>query len=68
MAEHAEFAEIGKRMLLAWHDGIDSLRCKRIYPMRSIDLGAPFTPFPDPKTVKAARKMVGRSGLVGRKQ
>jgi len=33
MAEHPAFADIGKRMLLAWEEGIIGLRDKRVYAL-----------------------------------
>jgi len=33
MARHAEFADIGKRMLLAWSQGVNGLREKRVYSL-----------------------------------
>ncbi len=31
MAEHTDFRDIGKRMLLAWQEGVNGLREKRVY-------------------------------------
>jgi len=33
MAEHPEFEEIGKRMLVAWHEGVTGLRDKHVYAL-----------------------------------
>lgn len=66
MDEHSGFVEIGKRMLLAWQEGIASLRDKRTYAMGAAELGEAFTSFSDPKPVKKERQVLGRSDLLGR--
>lgn len=66
MDEHPGFVEIGKRMLLAWQEGIAGLRDKRIYAMGDADLGDAFTNFSDPKPVKKERQVIGRSELLGK--
>jgi serine/threonine-protein kinase HipA len=67
MNEHPEFREIGKCMLLAWQDGIASLRSKRAYAMGDVALGDSFAGFSDPKPAKRKRKVVGRSDLLGKR-
>lgn len=67
MAEHPGFAEIGKRMLIAWQKGLASLREKRVYAMGDAELGDAFTGFSDPKPAKRKRKVVGRSDLLGKR-
>lgn len=67
MAEHPGFVEIGKRMLLAWQEGLASLRSKRVYAMSSVSLGDAFVGFSDPKPVKTMRKVIGRSDLLGKR-
>lgn len=67
MAEHPGFAEIGKRMLIAWQDGLASLREKRVYAMGDAEPGEAFTGFSDPKPTKTKRKVVGRSDLLGKR-
>lgn len=66
MAEHPGFAEIGKRMLLTWQEGIAGLRDKRIYALGDVDLGEAFAGFSDPKPVEKERQVIGRSDLLGR--
>lgn len=66
MVEHTEFAEIGKRMLLAWQEGMAGLRDKRTYALGDAALGEAFTGFSDPTPVKAERHVIGRSDLLGR--
>jgi serine/threonine-protein kinase HipA len=68
MIEHPNFEGIGKRMLLAWQEGIAGLRDKRVYAIGNTDLGEAFTDFSDPQPVKAKRIVVGRSDLIGRKK
>ncbi|MGB4857784.1 MAG: type II toxin-antitoxin system HipA family toxin [Dokdonella sp.] len=67
MAEHPAFAEIGKRMLLAWQEGIAGLREKRIYAMGSVELGEAFSTLSEPQPTEVARNVVGRSDLIGRR-
>ncbi len=66
MDEHPGFVEIGKRMLLAWQEGIVGLRDKRIYAMGHAELGAAFTDFSNPKPVRKERRGLGRSELLGK--
>lgn len=68
MEEHSGFREIGKRMLLAWQEGVDGLRSKRIYDLGGAVLGDAFTGFSDPLPVKPARNAIGRSNLLGGRQ
>lgn len=67
MAEHPGFTEIGKRMLLAWQEGLEELRGKRIYALGNAELGAAFTGFSDPKPVQQGRAVIGRSDLLGKR-
>lgn len=66
MDEHPGFVEIGKRMLVAWQEGIGGLRHTRIYAMAEAELGEAFTNFSDPQPVKAKRQVIGRSELLGK--
>lgn len=66
MNEHPGFVEIGKRMLLAWQDGIAGLRDKRTYAMGDTELGEAFINFSDPEPVKEERQVIGRSELLGK--
>jgi serine/threonine-protein kinase HipA len=67
MAAHAGFADVGKRMLFAWHDGLAGLRDKRIYAMGDIELGAAFRGLSEPIPVKGRRQVVGQSELLGKR-
>ena len=66
MIEHPGFAEIGKRMLLAWQEGMAGLRDKRTYALGDAELGEAFKGFSDPTPMKAERHVIGRSDLLGR--
>ena len=66
MEEHPGFEGIGKRMLLAWQQGIGGLRDKRIYAMGDAGLGDAFTTFSAPEAVKVERQVIGRSELLGK--
>ena len=65
MIEHPEFADIGKRILIAWHEGIDGLRDKRVYGIGEAVLGDSFTGFSAPEPLKTEKSVVGRSELLG---
>lgn len=66
MTQHEGFHEIGKRMLLAWQQGIQSLRGKQLYGMDSPTLGESFRGLSDPGPVKPRRELTGRSDLTRR--
>lgn len=66
MVQHPKFNEIGKRMLLAWQDGLACLRDRRAYAMGEVALGAAFAGFSDPKPVTPRREVIGRSDLLGK--
>jgi len=68
MDEHPGFVEIGKRMLVAWHEGISGLRDKRIYALGQVELGDAFLGLPDSEPVKPERTVLGRSELLGSRQ
>ena len=67
MVEHVGFAEIGKRMLLAWQDGLAGLRDRRAYAMGDIELGEAFLGLSEPRSFKSRRQVVGQSELLGRR-
>ena len=66
MSEHPGFAEVGKRMLQTWREGIDGLHDKRVYALGKAALGAAFTGFSDPQPIKPERSVIGRSDLIGK--
>ncbi|GEM_PF-3038656 len=61
--EHPGFGEIGKRMLLAWQDGLGMLRNKRTYNLGELDLGQSFRGLSAPEPADSQRAVIGRSGL-----
>lgn len=61
--EHSGFHEIGKRMLLAWQQGLGMLRDKRTYNLGELDLGESFRGLSDPEPVVIQRAVIGRSDL-----
>ena len=65
MQQHPGFVDIGKRMLLAWQEGIDGLRSKRVYALGDATLGEAFIGFSDPERVRASHAVIGRSDLLG---
>lgn len=66
MDEHPAFRDIGKRMLLAWEEGINGLRNKATYALGAAPLGDAFTGFSDPPKLEVAKSETGRSELLGR--
>ena len=67
MEQHPGFTDTGKRMLLAWQEGLSGLRDKRTYAMGAPDLGPAFTGFSDPTPVEGQpRQVMGRSDLLAR--
>ena len=68
MREHPGFEDIGRRMLLAWHEGVSALRDARVYAMGEWSPGEVLTGFSDPPKLKELkRELIGRSELLGRK-
>lgn len=66
MQQHPGFVDIGKRMLLAWQDGIDGLRSKRVYSLGGAALGEAFHGFSEPEPATPTKNVIGRSDLLGR--
>ncbi len=62
---HPGFAEIGKRMLLAWQEGVGMLRNRRTYNLGEINLGDAFQGLSDPERVPVQKTVLGRSDLAG---
>lgn len=64
--QHAGFLEIGKRMLHAWNDGMNSLRLKKTWSLPSLNEAITMANFSDPRPMSPApRKKIGRSPLLG---
>ena len=65
MAVHPGFMDIGKRMLISWHEGVSGLRDSRTYAMSEWRAGEALTSFPEPpKLVNPKKAAVGRSELL----
>lgn len=65
MDQHPEFSDIGKRMLLSWHEGISGLRESRVYAAGAWQPTAAFEGFSDPPKLGDAKTVIGRSELLG---
>lgn len=66
MKAHPDFADIGKRILLAWHEGVSGLRDKRMYAMGGWQPGDAITGFSDPPKLEKPKTVIGRSELLGK--
>lgn len=65
MIQHPGFRDVGKRMLLAWSEGIEGLRDQRVYSMAGWVKGDAFEGFSAPAKQKAQTEKIGRSPLQG---
>lgn len=65
MAEHSEFRDIGKRMLLAWQEGITGLRDRRVYAKGDWAANKVFEGISDPPKLENRQTVLGRSPLLG---
>ena len=64
MAEHPGFRDIGKRMLLAWQEGVTGLRDRRVYAAGDWPANKALEGISDPPKLKTPRSVVGRSPLL----
>jgi serine/threonine-protein kinase HipA len=69
MTTHPAFADIGKRMLLAWSEGVQGLRDERVYAVGDWKPGAAFEGFSPPAKLHdpVTKNKSGRSPLLGRR-
>lgn len=67
MQTHPGFSDIGKRMLMAWAEGINGLREERVYAVGNWEPGMAFTDFSAPPKLKSPKVKVGRSPLLGKR-
>ena len=67
MALHPGFNDIGKRMLLAWAEGVQGLRDQRVYAVGEWAPGDAFAGFSVPAKLKAEPTKIGRSPLMGKR-
>lgn len=65
MQQLPPFRDVGKRMLLAWQEGILGLRDRRVYAAGEWPAGRVFQGVSDPPKLKAPRTVIGRSPLLG---
>lgn len=65
MAQHDGFRDIGKRMLLAWSDGVQGLRDQRVYAVGAWAAGDAFEGFSAPTKLETKATKIGRSPLLG---
>jgi serine/threonine-protein kinase HipA len=61
MIRYAAFEDIGKRMLLAWNEGITGLRVKRVYSLQEWNPSSAFEGFSDPLRHSNGMAVIGRS-------
>jgi serine/threonine-protein kinase HipA len=64
MTEHPGFRDIGKRMLLAWQEGVTGLRDRRVYAAGDWPADKAFEGISDPPKLETPRSVVGRSPLL----
>lgn len=67
MLTHPGFADIGKRMLLAWAEGVQGLRDQRVYAVGDWAAGAAFEGFSAPPKHTSEPTKIGRSPLLGKR-
>ena len=67
MAQHPGFEVIGKRMLMAWAEGMQGLRDQRVYAVGEWAAGNAFEGFSLPPKQKADSTKIGRSPLLGKR-
>ena len=65
MAQHPGFEDIGKRMLMAWAEGVQGLRDQRVYAVGEWAGGDAFDSFSPPPKLKTDANKIGRSQLLG---
>jgi serine/threonine-protein kinase HipA len=65
MAQHDGFQDIGKRMLLAWIEGVQGLRDQRVYAVGDWAAGEAFEGFSAPAKRETKATKIGRSPLLG---
>ena len=67
MAQHPGFEDIGKRMLLAWAEGVQGSRDARVYAVGEWQAGEAFEGFSPPPKIKVEQSKIGRSPLMGKR-
>jgi serine/threonine-protein kinase HipA len=67
MTRYAAFEDIGKRMLLAWSEGVTGLRGKRVYSLQEWNPSSAFEGFSDPTPHSSEKAVIGRSEGLARR-
>jgi serine/threonine-protein kinase HipA len=67
MLQHPGFEDIGKRMLLAWSEGVNGLRDMRVYAAGDWAAGNAFVGFSAPPKLEISNAKIGRSPLLGKR-
>ena len=67
MAQHPAFEDVGKRMLMAWAEGVQGLRDQRVYAVGDWIAGAAFEGFCAPLKQTSDDTRIGRSPLLGKR-
>ena len=67
MQLHPNFEAIGKRMLMAWAEGVQGLREQRVYAVGDWKAGDAFEGFSPPPKQKLDAAKIGRSPLLGKR-
>ena len=65
--QHAGFEDIGKRMLMAWAEGVQGLRDQRVYAVGDWAAGEAFENISPPPKHKSVSTSIGRSPLLGKR-
>jgi len=68
MEDLPAFRETGKRMLLAWKEGVDGLRSQKVYALGEIPAAATFEGFSAPAKLPKTQAVIGRLPLLGGRQ
>jgi serine/threonine-protein kinase HipA len=67
MQQHTGFEDVGKRMLLAWAEGVRGLRDQRTYALGEWAGGEAFKNFSPPPKLRTESTSIGRSPLLGKR-
>ena len=67
MAQHPGFEDIGKRMLMAWAEGVQGLRDARVYAVGDWNAGEAVGGFSTPPKLVSPQEKIGRSPLLGKR-
>jgi serine/threonine-protein kinase HipA len=67
MLQHTGFEDIGKRMLIAWSEGVNGLRDQRVYAVGDWVPGAAFEDFSPPTKLQTNNTKIGQSPLLGKR-